>query len=210
MDRLVLEFERALLSVDRVEVRNILEQCASTDIIECLETVVAPAMESIGKKWEEGEVALSQIYMGGKLSEEIISEMVDNSTITKRKNDPKLAIVLFNDYHGLGKRMVHSVVKASGYEILDYGRMDSSEKIIERLEEDAIHILLISTLMLNSALKISELIKNIKERGLLVKVVVGGAPFRFDTNLYKEIGADAMGKNASDIINIISELKEEL
>jgi len=39
-----------------------------------------------------------------------------------------------------------------------------------------------------------------------VKVIVGGAPFRFDSSLWKEVGADAFGYNASDAFDIIQSL----
>jgi len=42
----------------------------------------------------------------------------------------------------------------------------------------------------------------------LYPLIVGGAPFRFDANLWKEVGADAMGKNASEAINIITHFME--
>jgi len=34
-------------------------------------------------------------------------------------------------------------------------------------------------------------------------VIVGGAPFRFDPQLWKEIGADAMAYSAADAIAVI-------
>jgi trimethylamine corrinoid protein len=210
MESLISDFEDALLSVDRIRVRDILSSYPSEKIMDSLETIVVPAMENIGKRWESGEIALSQIYMGGRISEEVISELLENSTLDKRKDDPKLAVVLFSDHHGLGKRIVHTIVKASGYEIVDYDRMDSPQEIVDAMVLDDIKILLISTLMLNSALKISEITSLIKERDLNIKVVVGGAPFRFDKNLYREVGADAMGINASDILQIIPKLKEQL
>jgi hypothetical protein len=33
--------------------------------------------------------------------------------------------------------------------------------------------------------------------------VVGGAPFRFDDQLWREVGADAMGLSASDALKIL-------
>ncbi|MDO8673928.1 MAG: B12-binding domain-containing protein [Dehalococcoidia bacterium] len=48
----------------------------------------------------------------------------------------------------------------------------------------------------------------LRAAGLVVKVAVGGAPFRLDADLWQEVGADAMGYNASDVIAIVRQLKE--
>ncbi len=39
-----------------------------------------------------------------------------------------------------------------------------------------------------------------------VKIVVGGAPFRFDDQLWREVGADAMCRTASEAVDVIHEV----
>ena len=163
-------------------------------------------MENIGTKWEDGKVALSQVYMAGKICEEIVDELIPQ-TNTKRIGDPNLAIVVYKDFHMLGKRIVYTFLRASGYEVLDLGQENSIENLIQNIKKENIEILLISVLMLNSALNVKELISKMRDEGLTTKVVVGGAPFRFDKNLYKEIGADDFGTNASEVLKIIKRLK---
>ncbi|MDX1294647.1 MAG: cobalamin-dependent protein [Sulfurimonadaceae bacterium] len=209
MEEVVSQFEDALLSLDRIGVKKILDSHLTENPIDSLEQIVVPAMENIGVRWEKGEVALSQIYMGGRISEEVIFELLEEKDVQSRGDSPKLAIVLYRDYHGLGKRIVHTLLLASGYQVDDYDRLSDPAEIVSRAESDGVDILLVSTLMLNSALHIRDIIDEIRNRGLNMKVVVGGAPFRFDKELYKEIGADAMGTNASDILRVIPQLKEQ-
>jgi len=207
MDTKVEEFEQALLSLDRIKVKEMLSSEYNLDnFMSALEDIVVPAMENIGNKWESGDVALSQVYMGGKICEEIVDQLIP-LTNTKRIDNLNIAIVVYKDYHMLGKRIVLTFLKASGYEILDYGQTSSIDELIQKIKTDNIKILLISVLMLNSALNIKEFITRLREEKLDTKVVVGGAPFRFDADLYKEIGADACGTNASDTIDIINRFK---
>jgi hypothetical protein len=44
--------------------------------LEVIERVVAPALEHLGLEWEAGTVALSQIYMGGRLCEDLVNELL--------------------------------------------------------------------------------------------------------------------------------------
>jgi methanogenic corrinoid protein MtbC1 len=78
---------------------------------------------------------------------------------------------------------------------------------VHKVVDDGIEILLISTLMLSSALRVAEVRESIEKAGCRVKIIVGGAPFRFDENLWREVGADAMCRNASDVIATIAALQ---
>ncbi|MDZ7777050.1 MAG: hypothetical protein U5L09_16260 [Bacteroidales bacterium] len=53
------------------------------------------------------------------------------------------------------------------------------------VHKEKIKILLLSVLMLPSALHVKDLKQKLNGTG--VKIVVGGAPFRFDENLWKEV-----------------------
>ncbi len=82
--------------------------------------------------------------------------------------------------------------------------------LVDRVKEDRIKILLLSVLMLPSAIRIKEVTDNLKRDNIDIKIIVGGAPFRFDNNLWKEVGADATGIAASDAVRIVSEFQGEL
>jgi len=203
------ELEEALLSLDRIETEFILTNLASQkDFTLVLEQNIVPIMESIGEKWERGEVALSQVFMGGKILEDIVDKMMPK-TNTKRVDDPNIALILYKDHHLLGKRIVSSLLRARGYEFKDYGQQFDIGQLIDKLKEDNIEILLISVLMLNSALDIKKLILQMREEKLAIKVVVGGAPFRFDIELGDEIGADYYATQASQVLEIIEKIQKD-
>ncbi|MGI6783052.1 MAG: cobalamin B12-binding domain-containing protein [Aminivibrio sp.] len=195
-------FEAALLSLDRLEAARLLESGGDDRPFTLrIEQDVAPAMESIGRAWEEGRIALSQVYMSGRICEELI-----NRHLPKGGGGGgaglKIALALLEDRHFLGKRMVGAVLSAAGYPFLDYGAMDS-DSLVRRAADDGLDLLLISTLMLPSALKVEKVRKGLDSLGLGVKIAVGGAPFRLAPDLWREVGADAMGRNASEAISII-------
>lgn len=199
------EFEQALLSLDRLAARNILlESEDSESSLQLVEKLVVPALERIGAGWEQGQVALSQVYMSGRICEELVDTLLPSDGLG-RKNRPKMAIAVLQDYHLLGKRIVYSVLRASGFELLDYGRVDVDD-LVRRVRQDGVEVLLISVLMLPSALRVKEVRARLQAIGSDVKIVVGGAPFRLDDQLWKEVGADAMGREASEAVDIIAKM----
>jgi methanogenic corrinoid protein MtbC1 len=202
MADLSTQFEQALLSVDRVAARRLMTEAAgSMTPMELVEHVIVSSLTRIGEAWERGDVALSQVYMSGRICEELVDGFLPPGD-PQRKDQPSMAIAALNDYHLLGKRIVYSVLRASGFELKDYGRVTVDEAI-DRAKSDNIRVLLISTLMLHSALHVRDIVEGLKKADMNVKVIVGGAPFRFDDQLWREVEADAMGYSASDVPDII-------
>jgi len=171
------------------------------------ENVVIPALESIGLAWEKGRISLSQVYMAGRICEKIIGELlnVDGPSLYDR---PRLAIGVIGDYHALGKRMVLSTLRSSGYNLLDYGHGLKADDLVEKTLQDKVDILLLSCLMLTSALHVKDVVEGLEKAGSRTVVVVGGAPFRLAPLLQKEAGAHYMGRNSGEAARIIHTLME--
>ncbi|MBF0499293.1 MAG: cobalamin B12-binding domain-containing protein [Candidatus Riflebacteria bacterium] len=198
-------FCQSLLSLDRVGIERLLQEgTLNTDPSRFIETIVVPALERIGSDWENGIVSLAEVYMSSRLCEELLEEFLSAHHIA-RKAQPRIAIAVLQDYHMLGKRMVLSVMQSAGFAVLDYGHVDVDGLVVLMLK-DRIDIILISVLMLASALKVKELRKKLTLSGSKAKIVVGGAPFRFDQRLGLHVEADAVGTFASDAPGIVEKL----
>lgn len=203
--RTVDEFREALLRSSKVDAQRTLDRLrADSNPVSRVEGVVVTALEQIGLEWEAGNVALSQIYLSGKICEEIMISFLPQAKILTRTNN-KCAIALLNDYHVLGKRMVLSALYSAGFSIEDWGRM-TVEQVVERAVENEVDVLLISTLMLASALEIKDVRSRLDAKGFKGKLMVGGAPFRLDKTLWKEVGADATADNAMESIRVLNKM----
>jgi methanogenic corrinoid protein MtbC1 len=205
--RRVSEFSSKLISMDRVGAESILSQSREHNSpLEIVENLIVPALEKIGCGWENGTVALAQVYMGSRICEDLVDLFLPPSC-SERISQPKMAIALLDDYHALGKMIVYASLRASGYELQDYGRLTSQE-LIQRICDDPINIILISTLMLRSALQIKEVRAGLLAAGLQTKIIVGGAPFRFAPELWNEVGADAWGTTAGEAVAAVIKCME--
>jgi methanogenic corrinoid protein MtbC1 len=205
MKQLIVPFQQSLVALDRVKANELFNEALATlTPIQAVEQLVVPALEQIGAAWHSGDLALSQVYMSGRYCESLVEDVLPPSD-PDRKHQPRSAIVVLSDYHDLGKRIVYSVMRASGFELFDYGRLDV-DQLVEKTIADRLRVLMISVLMLPSALKVKQVCSRLKERGADVKVVVGGAPFLFDAQLWQEVGADAMGNSASEAVAIVERL----
>jgi methanogenic corrinoid protein MtbC1 len=193
----------ALIAVDRARaVRIAGESCGHSSPILCLEKLIMPALEEVGRLWESGELSLSQVYMSGRICEEIVDTMLPPKD-PQRTYQPKIGIAVIEDHHTLGKRIVASVLRAGGYEITDYGHGISAADLAGMVVRDKVEIMLISALMLPAALSIKDAVSVIREKQPGTVIIVGGAPFSFDEVLWKDVGADAMGRSAIESLELV-------
>jgi methanogenic corrinoid protein MtbC1 len=196
---------QALLAVDQVTFKRAVSRyLPGAQPHKVMENLVAPVLERIGKGWESGEYSLSQVYMSGRICEEVLDSILEPA-VSQGHDQPPMAIVVLEDHHFLGKRIVYSALRAGGFALADYGQMKVAP-LAERVIEERIEILLISVLMLPSALRVKNLRTALNHAGASVKIVVGGAPFRFDRNLSREVRADEYGCNASEAIEIVNRI----
>jgi len=65
-------FREALLSMDRISASKALNDAFSSDAIQGVENTVLLTLEGIGDDWDKGALSLSQVYMAGVLTEDLV------------------------------------------------------------------------------------------------------------------------------------------
>lgn len=203
------EFEHAVLTLDRLRAQGVLASIPGlTSPFDLADKIIGPALERIGFGWQEGRVSLSQLYMSGRIAEELIEETLPPEN-PGRPNQPKMAIVSLLDHHSLGKRVVYAALRAAGYAVQDFERADVYE-LVDRVLAEQIQVLLISATMQTSAQRVKDVRKRLDFARAKTRIIVGGAPFRFDTYLWQDVGADAMGYDAADALKVVPRILAEL
>lgn len=213
------DLERALLSTDRVTAARILAGPFASGVVGVpgldgsrvppipvsrVDNLLVPALRSIGNAWGAGRVALSQVYQAARAAEDIVGAIEAESQL-RRHPAPRIGLATLEDHHSLGKRIVSMTLRAVGYPIRDYGAGVSVEALAEHAAEDELDVLLVSTLMLRSCMRVEALRKELDAFARRPRIVVGGAPYLFDGGLWREVGADAMGRSAADSIDLVAE-----
>ena len=110
------------------------------------------------------------------------------------KSGPRIAICVLEDYHALGKRMVKSALQSAGYRPMDFGHGCRAQTVVEGRDSRQGGY--------PDGLLPHARVRRPRERGCgggFVKpaatpfLVVGGAPFRLEPRLWKEVGASGHG-----------------
>lgn len=201
ISELAADFERALLLLDKQSASEIMDLAAAHyDMQTIIQSMIVEPLDRIGSGWQEGSMALSQIYMSGRICEDLIDKLLPQTAFV-RKDMPRMAIAVLSDFHALGKRIVYSVLRASGFAVMDFGHGLSVDQVVRKAKEQEIEILFISVLMYASVLKVKELKSKLK--GTQTQIMVGGAPFVQNPSLWRQVDADAYGATASDAVSFV-------
>lgn len=202
MEEMREKLVRALLASERTRAEELLSSLMDRATpMEIAEQVITPALETIGDLWEAGEASLSQVYMGGRICEDYLDNIMPVECPLRIKLPP-MAIATLDDHHTLGKKLVYSAIRAKGYELTDLGTMDA-QALAEKAKASEVRILLISALMLRSALQVKELRSALDRLSWKGHLIVGGAPFSLDPSLGAEVGADVVGRNSGDALRLL-------
>ncbi|MFH1981399.1 MAG: cobalamin-dependent protein [Pseudomonadota bacterium] len=178
--------------------------------------ILIPAMEDLAEIVRVGpDATLAQLYLASQISSEISDQLIPKFEL---KTEIKGKIVIgtaYEDFHGLGKKIVIGCIKSQRLEVIDLGLSVSAERFVETAVENEADVIAVSSMMLHTArgpngpIKVRNLIdkENLKNR---VRLIVGGAPYRFHTDLFKEVGADAWSDNGISAVKVIIDLIKEV
>ena len=201
-DTRVMQLTNALMALDRVSAATVITKAVSTDgYLTIADDLITPALDAIGEAWDRGEASLAQVYVAARVCEEMMKAVAPVSA--PRVAQPRIGLAVLEDHHELGKRIISGTLHATGRTPIDYGAGITAADLAARAVDDNLDILLVSTLMLRAALQVEHLVKALRAGGSHTLVAVGGAPFRFDSTLWREVGADAMGRTASDALALV-------
>jgi len=174
--------------------------------------ILIPVMEELAEIIRLGsDATLAQLYLASQISSEATERLVPLFTQTAEMKGKVIIGTAFEDFHGLGKKIVGGCLKARMIQVIDLGLNVSAEKFVEEAIKQDANVIGISSMMVHTArgkngpIKVRELInrENLNDR---IRLVVGGAPYRFHPTLYKEVGADTWAENGMTASKVISDL----
>ncbi|EES90498.1 homocysteine methyltransferase [Clostridium botulinum] len=175
--------------------------------IEIMDEYLIPALDEIGKEYEEGTIFLPQLIKCGETVKEAFN--IIKKHMDKKNNDTVIRgkIVLAtvkDDIHDIGKNIVKLLLENYGFEVIDLGKNVSVERILEVVKKHNIKLVGLSALMTTTVKSMEETILKLKETIPLCKVFVGGAVL--NKEYAKQIGADYYAKDARESVFIANEV----
>ncbi len=164
---------------------------------------VVPALDIVGKGFEEKRMYLPQLLMSAEAAKAAFEEIKCAILASGKSEEKKAKIVLATvkgDIHDIGKNIVKVLLENYGFDVIDLGRDVPPETVVEAVIRENAELCGLSALMTTTVPAMEETIKQLKASAPSCKTIVGGAVLTKD---YAEsIGADHYAKDAMETVRI--------
>lgn len=174
--------------------------------------VVIPAVETMMSRiTQDPDANLAQHFMTAQIAAEVTDRMLPLFLAPPRTIGRVVIGTASGDLHSLGKRIVMGCLKSLMVEVVDLGVNVPAERFVDEAVRLEARVIAISAMMVHTATgehgcrRVRDLLR---ERGLegRIRIVVGGAPYRYDPELYLQVGADAWAPDGLSAGKLIADL----
>lgn len=210
MNDIILNLKKEVLRGEAVKIKELVRKAIDQGLapLEMLEKALRPAMEEVGKKFENLEIFLPDMMKAADAMTagiEILRPYLGSGNVDIKKGLILLGTVE-GDVHEIGKNIVRVMLEGVGFKVIDLGYDVPVLTFVEKVKELDPDIVAMSALMTTTMVHMPRVIKALQERDLKkkVKVIVGGAPVLPDWA--EKIGADGYGENAGEAVNLVRRL----
>lgn len=172
------------------------------DGLEIINTIVIPALNDIGKQYEDNTVFLPQLIQSAEVAKSAFSIIKSTFSNSKTSKGPILMATVHGDIHDIGKNIVKVVLESYGYQIIDLGKDVPPEKVVEAYHKYQPKAIGLSALMTTTVVSMEKTISLLKEIEGVCPIWVGGAVL---TREYaKQIHADYYAKDAMETVELMN------
>jgi len=171
---------------------------ANTPAEDILYKACIPAMEEVGRLFEEGEKFVPEMLISARAMQTAMRLLRPRLADANIQTLGKVVVgTVAGDLHDIGKNLVAMMLEGSGFEVVDLGTDVSPQKFVDAVRQHAPQVIGMSALLTTTMPSMGATVEALKEAGLReqVKVMIGGAPITQD--FADKIGADGFAPDAS-------------
>lgn len=164
-----------------------------------------PAMEAIGKEFEQGKAFVPNLLMSARAMKGALELLKPQMLSGQTTALGKVVIgTVKGDLHDIGKNLVASMLEGCGFEVVNLGTDVPTDKFVNAVRDNSADILCLSALLTTTMDNMKEVIDAVRGAGLPVSIMVGGAPVSAD--FASRIGADGYSSNANEAVALAKSL----
>ena len=186
------------------------ELLSSVEPLEIVSGEIIPALDLVGKGFEEKKVYLPQLLMSAEAARCAFEEI--KAFMQSRKGEsvsryPVVIATVRGDIHDIGKNIVKLLLENYGFAVTDLGKDVPEDEIADAVVRLHAPLCGLSALMTTTVPAMEETIALLREKAPWCKVVVGGAVL---TQEYADrIGADKYARDAMETVRYALALEQK-
>ena len=188
---LELDMETALDAVKSIA------DTGDTQAVKDAADTVTNALQTVGKRFQDGEWFLAELVYAGEISKEIMNILSPLMEAGALGSAGTIVVgTVTGDLHDLGKNIFISYAKSAGFNMIDLGIDVPTRQFVDAVKEHHPLALGMSCLLTSTDMEIGKVVEELKRQNLRdrVKVIIGGAALT--EQFAKNAGVDAFAPDA--------------
>ncbi len=199
----------SLLNGDAKRLESLVDEALKdNEPIYVSQNLLGKAMEEIGELYSKGRIFLPHLLLAAETSQPVfekLNSLGNSSVIFKGK---VLLATVEGDVHDIGKKIVGTVLKSGGFEVIDAGKDLPASEIVKAVRDVNPDILGLSAMMTTTVGRVEEVSDLLKSQKLDVLLISGGASM--NETLSNKFGCDGYSKDASGALQLCKNLMNNL
>ncbi|HBV88561.1 B12-binding domain-containing protein [Desulfosporosinus sp.] len=191
--------------VDQVKEQTKAMVDAGVSPIEIINQGLIAGMNVVGVRFKNGDMFVPEVLMCARSMAagiEIVKPLIADTDMPSKGK--VLIGTVKGDLHDIGKNLVGMMMESGGFNVINLGVDIPPEKFVAAIKEHKPDIVAMSALLTTTMLQMKDTIELIKEEGLNVKYIIGGAPI--SQEFADEIGADGYAPDAASSVDLCLKL----
>lgn len=180
------------------------KQLETKDGLEIINNILIPALDKVGKQYENNTIFLPQLIQAAETSKVAFGVIKDTFKETTATKGPVIMATVHGDIHDIGKNIVKVVLESYGYKIIDLGKDVPPETVVDAFYQYHPKAIGLSALMTTTVASMEKTIAMLKKIDNMCPIFVGGAVLTAD--YAKEINADYYSKDAMDAVELLNRI----
>jgi len=193
---------QVIIAGRRKEVPALVQQCldAGETAGSIVETRLVPGMAIVGEKFKRNEIFVPEMLIAARAMKEALKILEPQLAAAGIKPEHTAIIgTVEGDLHDIGKNLVAMMWKGANIDVIDLGVNVPPGKFLEAVKQHNPKLVGLSALLTTTMPAMRDTVRLIRDAGLNVKILVGGAPI---TQEYaREIGADSYAPDAGSAVD---------
>ena len=204
---LLCRLQEQILRLDREAVEQTTREAVDAGAApqEIISQGLAPAMEAVGRRYEEGEFFVPELLLSARAMHAAL-DILRPQLAAAGGHSPGTVVLgtVQGDVHEIGKNIVAAVLKGDGFEVHDLGEDVSPQAFLAKARETDADVIGMSALISLAVSKMAETVALLRDSGFAGRVIVGGAAVTRETA--ETIGADAHAADAWEGLRRVRDL----
>lgn len=176
-------------------------------VLEVQLQVIQEAQREIGRLWQENTISIAQEHMATAISNMALSHIYDFASRAPANGKKIVVACVEGELHDFPARLVSDALDLAGFEVRYLGASVPTDSLLTFLEQEKPDLLALSATMTFNVPSLRATAQRVRaETGGKLPIAIGGGACQWMKGIAEDLGADATGCDASEMVAAASRL----